>query len=207
MSGGFFQVHHILAGFFAPEQAHAPRFVGINRKAAVIGLHGQLPAEPAVHQGQQLYFFRATKVQQRIHCGANGATGKQHVVNQNHRFAFNGKGKMGFGGQAQGRALVNIVTVKSGIECGVRYGLISGKPFQNAHQSVGNGHAARLNADEHRVLELPVRLYQLMRQTVQNNAKLVGIEQDFHGSAKISFALDASRLEWLKPLEALRAWV
>ena len=183
-SGGFFEIHHIFAGFFAPEQPYAPRFIGVDGKAAVIGLYGQLPTKTAVHERQKFYFFGAAQVEQRIHCGANRAPGKQYIVYQNHRFTFNGEGKMRFGRQAQRRTLMEVVAVKGGVECSVGKGFISGNFFQDAHQSVGYGYAARLNANEHRVFKLPVRFYKLMRQTVQNNAKLVGIEQDFHGEGK-----------------------
>jgi len=146
--------------------------------AYIVGLHGQLAAEAAVYEYQQLHFFRPAKVQKSIHGRAYGAAGMQHVVYQHHVLTFYAEGYIG----NIGHLLVigmHIVAVEGDIQLTIVYGP-AGYLLYGAGNTVGQVDTARLYAYNNSILKRKVVLYQLVRQPLQRYMELRIIEQGLH---------------------------
>ena len=147
---------------------------GVDGFARVVGLYGQLVAEPAVDEHAELDFGGSSKIQQRVQGGPDGAACPEDVVDEDDIFVFDGKGDI---------CLVQlmepfpyIIPVKSYIQQPVWDRAAGQLLFQLCDNSIGEVDTSGLDADEHGIFKIQMILEHLVGQTLYRDTQLLFIQ-------------------------------
>ena len=135
----------VLAVDFAHLDAHLVIVRGVQGGSNVIGLDGEL-AVAAVDQHRQLNGQRTPEIRERVHGGANGASGVQHVIHQHHVPGVERAGNM-CRLQRPALAGLEVVAVERDVD-GADGDLGAGVFLDEGAEPHGQRHAAGADADE-----------------------------------------------------------
>jgi hypothetical protein len=151
------------------DELHLDALVAGGREvlADVVGADRQL-AMAAIDQDGELDAVGPPVVEERLDRRADRAAGVEHVVDEHDRLPLERKVERGraHDGLRMPRCVaaahLHVVAVEGDVD-GAQLGRLSGPLFYEAPQTVREGHAARLDADERDARELRVALDDLVR--------------------------------------------
>ncbi len=103
---------------FLVDQFYLVSTPGFYRSAYVISLDRELPVLFPVYQHTEFHFGRTSVIEQHIEGGFNGASGKQHIINEDYCFVFHTE--MDVYPVGGNDIFPDIIPVKSDIELSVR---------------------------------------------------------------------------------------
>ena len=125
----------------------------------------------AVDEHGELHGAGAPVVAERVEGGTHGASGEQHVVDEDHRRGVDRHRQLVAGGRRR-RSHPDVVAVEGDVDRTDRNGVL--EALQLGGQGFGDPRPAALQADQHDAVEAVIALGDLVSDSGQRSAHIVG---------------------------------
>ena len=176
-----------LSIFLGPDDLDALAVQAVHLASDVLRFNGQFPPESTVHEHGEFHGRRAAVGQQGVHRSPDGPACEQHVVHEDDVQAFDREFKVGRRSTQRLIMTAKVIAEKRDVEVSAPRTLTTENVRDPIPKPLGHMDAAGLDADEGRIGEFTVHLYQLVCQSVEGQPELKRVDQKVlraHGRAR-----------------------